>query len=103
MEDLKATKSQLEADLNSGLPVLLIDIREEYEVILNPLPYDSVLHIPMAEFESALDQMNNNRVYLVCRSGERAGNLAYYISKTHHIPDIHFVEGGAQAILGIEI
>lgn len=103
MEDLKATKSQLEVDLNSDQPVLLLDIREEYEVILNPLPYDAVVHVPMGNYKSVLDQMRNNRVYLVCKAGERAKNLAYYISKTYQIPDIHFVEGGAQAILGIEI
>jgi len=100
---MKATKAQLESDLNSGEPVLLFDIREEYEVMLNPLPYSETKHMPMATYQTMLEEMKQAKTYMVCKSGERAENLSYYISKTYGIDNIYFVEGGAQEILGVEI
>lgn len=101
MENLKLSVEELNELISTEKTPKIIDIREEYEVLLNPLPFEQTVHIPMAEYKDFID--DEDEIILVCRSGERAYNLAYYIFKTLNKSNVKFVEGGAQEILGIEI
>ena len=63
---------------DAGEPLLLLDVREPYELEIASVP--GVLHIPMAQVPARLDEIDRGReVVVLCRSGGRSFQVAMYL------------------------
>ncbi|HUF12545.1 MAG TPA: molybdopterin-synthase adenylyltransferase MoeB [Longimicrobiales bacterium] len=78
VEDISAT--QLKAELERKPDLVLIDVREPYELdIASFRPY-SVVHIPLADIPARLDELSpDSDIVVACRSGSRSGHAARYL------------------------
>jgi len=57
----------------------LVDVREDWEVALAPVPSE-VLHIPMAQISSRLGDLDpNQETVVICRSGARSAQVAQFL------------------------
>lgn len=64
----------------AGEPMTLLDVREDWEVELAPVP-SSVVHIPMGEIEQRLGELDPSRTTVViCRSGGRSAEVARFLA-----------------------
>ena len=63
-----------------GVPVTLIDVREDWEVKLAPVPSPN-LHIPMGQITQRVGELDPNAATVViCRSGGRSAQVAQFLS-----------------------
>ena len=54
----------------------MLDVREDWEVKLAPVPTDTV-HIPMGEISDRLAELNPKKeIVVICRSGGRSAQVA---------------------------
>jgi rhodanese-related sulfurtransferase len=59
----------------------LLDVREDWEVALAPVPSDH-LHIPMAEISQRLGELDpQQETVVICRSGGRSAQVAQYLER----------------------
>jgi molybdopterin/thiamine biosynthesis adenylyltransferase/rhodanese-related sulfurtransferase len=81
----------LEVDSADGL---LIDIREDYEIAIEPLPNATVM--PMSRFD--LDALPKaDRYVLVCAHGHRSAVLARHLREAGH-PNFYSLAGGTSRL-----
>ncbi|WP_238626116.1 molybdopterin-synthase adenylyltransferase MoeB [Aggregatilinea lenta] len=76
MSDLKPemTVQEVKAQLDAGEPLVLLDIREPYELLISHL--DGAVTIPMSELNGRVGEIPRDQpVVVMCRSGARSGNL----------------------------
>jgi rhodanese-related sulfurtransferase len=65
----------------AGLALTLLDVREDWEVKLAPVPTPT-LHIPMGEISNRLAELSPNKeVVVICRSGGRSAQVAAYLER----------------------
>jgi sulfur-carrier protein adenylyltransferase/sulfurtransferase len=70
----------------------LLDIRENAEKSLFPIPYESK-HIPLSELKKRLDELDDEKVYCsLCQYGERS-RKAYLVLKKNKIKSYYLNEG----------
>ena len=63
----------------AGAQMTLLDVREGWETTLAPVPAD-VLHIPMAEIQDRLGELDSGReIVVICRSGGRSLQVAHFL------------------------
>ena len=63
-----------------GAEMTLLDVREDWETALAPVPAD-VLHIPMAQISERLQELDSGReIVVICRSGGRSLQVAHFLS-----------------------
>ncbi|MCM3495098.1 MULTISPECIES: sulfurtransferase TusA family protein [Paenibacillus] len=63
--------AELQKMLDSGEPVVLLDVREAAEYAFRHIP--SSVSIPLGELEYRLGELNkDDRIYVICRSGARS-------------------------------
>ena len=63
-----------------GAEMTLLDVREDWETALAPVPAD-VLHIPMAQISERLGELDSGReIVVICRSGGRSLQVAHFLS-----------------------
>ena len=63
-----------------GAEMTLVDVREDWETALAPVPAD-VLHIPMAQISERLGELDSGReIVVICRSGGRSLQVAHFLS-----------------------
>jgi rhodanese-related sulfurtransferase len=64
----------------AGTPMTLLDVREEWETELSPVP-STILHIPMGEIQSRLEELDPKiETVVICRSGGRSAQVAQFLA-----------------------
>ncbi|HEY0746370.1 MAG TPA: rhodanese-like domain-containing protein [Steroidobacteraceae bacterium] len=64
---------------NGGEAMTLLDVREDWEVALAPVPSDTV-HIPMGEISNRLGELDPHKeTVVICRSGGRSAQVAQFL------------------------
>jgi rhodanese-related sulfurtransferase len=64
----------------AGAKMTLLDVREDWETQLAPVP-DEVVHIPMGQVVERLSELDPQReTVVICRSGGRSGQVAGYLA-----------------------
>jgi rhodanese-related sulfurtransferase len=70
----------LKARLDQGETVLILDVREPFEIALAPFP--GATHIPMGDIPSRLTELDPDReTVVVCHHGVRSAQVAIYLSR----------------------
>jgi rhodanese-related sulfurtransferase len=65
----------------AGTAMTLIDVREDWEVELAPVPSE-VLHIPMGEISGRLAELDPQQdTVVICRSGGRSMEVARFLER----------------------
>ena len=63
----------------AGADMTLLDVREDWETQLAPVPTD-ILHIPMGQIEGRLGELDSRReTVVICRSGGRSLEVARFL------------------------
>jgi rhodanese-related sulfurtransferase len=64
-----------------GEEMTLLDVREDWEVALAPVPTDTV-HIPMGEVSDRIGELDPNKeTVVICRSGGRSAQVAEFLER----------------------
>jgi rhodanese-related sulfurtransferase len=80
----------------AGEPLSLVDVREDWEIQLAPVPSPHV-HIPMGQIAQRLTELDPaTPTVVICRSGGRSLQVARYLS-THGFASVLNVTGGILA------
>jgi rhodanese-related sulfurtransferase len=70
----------LKTRLDRGESVLVLDVREPFEVALAPFP--GAIHIPMGDIPSRLTELDPDReTVVVCHRGVRSAQVAMYLAQ----------------------
>ena len=70
----------LKARLDRGASVLILDVREPFEIALAPFP--GAMHIPMGDIPSRLSELDPDReTVVVCHHGVRSAQVAMYLAQ----------------------
>lgn len=71
---------QLKAEIDAGHRPQIVDVREDWELEISRL--EGVIHIPMAEIPTRLDELERDRpITVMCRSGGRSLRVAHYLEQ----------------------
>ena len=81
MADIGAIEpAALKARLDRGDDVVILDVREPYEVFLASFP--GAPHIPMGDIPSRLSELDPDReTVVVCHHGIRSAQVAIYLAR----------------------
>jgi rhodanese-related sulfurtransferase len=64
---------------DAGGEMTLLDVREDWEIALAPVP-SPVLHIPMANIPERIGELDPTReTVVICRSGGRSAQVAHFL------------------------
>lgn len=75
------TATELKRRLDAGEPLLVIDVREAWELGIASLP--GVMHVPMGQIAGRLQELDPARETVVmCRSGGRSMQVAQYLERS---------------------
>jgi len=79
-----------------GVPMTLVDVREDWETELAPVPSPH-LHIPMGQIAERIGELDPNvATVVICRSGGRSAEVARFLS-TRGFGDVFNLAGGILA------
>jgi rhodanese-related sulfurtransferase len=77
--------TDLKARLDSGDVLLLVDVRESFELAIADLPEYGQLRIPTGEFMQRMSEIDpSQEVVLYCRSGQRSEWAATLLMRDGH-------------------
>ena len=82
---------ELQALLDAGRPILLLDIREAEEFAAGAIPY--VLHLPPGQVDEFVPEDSENRIVTYCTVGYRSGRAAASLEKRLGRP-VYNLSGG---------
>ena len=69
---------QLKQELEQGVPLTVLDVREPYELEISKL--DMSLDIPMGQIPQRLDELDRQaNIAVLCRSGQRSANVQAFL------------------------
>jgi rhodanese-related sulfurtransferase len=72
------TPTELNARLDSGEDILIVDIREHWELQINGLR--GAVHIPLEDFPAALRAIPDDKpVVIICHTGRRSAYLVDWL------------------------
>lgn len=72
------TAKEVEALLNEGKKLNIIDVREVDEVASGKIP--GAVHIPLGLIEFRMNELDKSKEYvMVCRSGGRSGRASQFL------------------------
>jgi rhodanese-related sulfurtransferase len=64
---------------SGGAEMTLVDVREDWETTLAPVPADLV-HIPMGQIEDRMGELDpQQEIVVICRSGGRSLEVAHFL------------------------
>jgi len=70
----------LKTRIDQGESVLVLDVREPFEIALAPFP--GATHIPMGDIPSRLTELDPDReTVVVCHHGVRSAQVAMYLAQ----------------------
>ena len=79
-----------------GVPMTLVDVREDWETELAPVPSPH-LHIPMGQIAERVGELDpNSATVVICRSGGRSAEVARFLS-TRGFEKVFNLTGGILA------
>ena len=74
------TATELSDRLEASEPLVLVDVRQPFEMHIADLPEVGQLRIPMNEFAERTDELDPDaEMVLYCRSGARSGRATRYL------------------------
>lgn len=74
------SNEDLERIIESGRPIVILDVRETAEFAFNHIP--NALSIPLGELDQRYHELKNeNDIYIVCRSGNRSDFAAQKLAE----------------------
>ena len=77
----------------AGAEMVLIDVREDWEIELAPVP-SPLLHIPMGEIPERVGELDPSKAtVVVCRSGGRSMEVARFLA-SHGFASVSNLTGG---------
>jgi rhodanese-related sulfurtransferase len=80
----------------AGTPMTLLDVREDWETQLAPVPAD-IVHIPMGQIVDRLAELNPaQETVVICRSGGRSMQVANFLS-SNGFASVYNLSGGILA------
>jgi rhodanese-related sulfurtransferase len=80
----------------SGDPMALLDVREDWELALAPVPSE-IIHIPMALIPERIGELDPTvETVVICRSGGRSAQVAQYLA-AQGFPSVWNLAGGILA------
>ena len=89
------TPVELNDKINAKSDLVLLDIRESYELDICQI---GGLHIPMGDISSRVSEINADfEVAVLCRSGKRAEAVANYLETEAEMKKVTIVSGGILA------
>jgi len=63
-----------------GVSSMLVDVREDWEIALAPVPTES-LHIPMQRIPERIGELDPGKeIVVICRSGGRSAQVAEFLA-----------------------
>jgi rhodanese-related sulfurtransferase len=81
---------------NAGAELALLDVREDWETQLAPVP-TRVVHIPMGQIADRLGELDpHTATVVICRSGGRSLQVARYLA-AHGFSSVFNLAGGILA------
>lgn len=88
------TPAQLKQRLDTGEPLTLLDVREEYEWdISNLAPYGAQL-VPLGDLPDRMASLDPDQdIVVYCRSGSRSRGAARHL-RAHGFPRVWNLKGG---------
>jgi rhodanese-related sulfurtransferase len=90
------TPQEFLARRGAGTDMVLLDVREDWETQLAPVPA-TLVHIPMGQIEDRLGELDPQRpTVVICRSGGRSLQVARFLA-THGFPSVSNLTGGILA------
>ena len=76
----KITTDELQAKIEAGEKLELIDVREDEEVAAGKIP--EAVHIKMGDIPNKVDFFDKENEYIfICRSGMRSENVCHYLNE----------------------
>ncbi len=84
--------------LRSGTPLLLVDVREEWEREIAKLPGD--VHVPLDQFTARAAEIappEGGLVVIYCHAGMRSWNAAGYLEQSRGLKSVVSLAGGIDA------
>ena len=64
----------------AGIDMMLLDVREDWEIQLAPVP-SPLVHIPMGQVAERLGELDPKKdTVVICRSGGRSGEVARFLN-----------------------
>lgn len=92
------TAFELQKKIERGEEVIVIDVREDFEVMSGKIP--GALHIPLQELPFQKDRLDKNKeYYIICQSGGRSARACEYLHQAGY--KATNVEGGMSAWRGL--
>lgn len=88
--------SELQKKLESGVPVLILDVREENELSGKLGKLENSVNIPVGSLESRISELKdarNREIIIVCRSGKRAERAAEILAR-NGFGNVKILKGG---------
>lgn len=88
------TATELQAMLSSGVTPVMIDVREDNELIHGMI--DGAIHIPMNDVPGRMEEFEpykDKSVVLICRSGKRSAQVGQFMEHVG-FTDVINLEGG---------
>ena len=80
MEVPTISLQELNAALTSGEDLVLLDIREPFELEISKL--ENVVHIPMGELANRVGELNpDSNIVVVCRTGNRSAHVTAFLQQ----------------------
>jgi rhodanese-related sulfurtransferase len=80
----------------AGTPMTLLDVREDWETALAPVPAD-IVHIPMGRIAERLAELDpSQETVVICRSGGRSMQVANFLS-SKGFSSVYNLSGGILA------
>lgn len=87
-----ADNTQLEQKLQSGEPVVVLDVRESAEYAFKHIP--NAVSIPLGDLDNRLGELNKqDEIYVICRTGTRSDMAAQMLSASGFERVINVVPG----------
>ncbi len=69
---------ELRSELDAGVDLLLVDVREPDELEISVLP--NVVHIPMDDLASRFEEIPKDaNIVMICRTGNRSGKTTDFL------------------------
>lgn len=88
------TATELQAMLTSGITPVLIDVREDNELVHGMI--DGAIHIPMNDVPGRMEEFapyKDKSVVLICRSGKRSAQVGQFMEHVG-FTDVINLDGG---------
>ncbi len=77
----------------AGTEMTLLDVREDWEVELAPVP-SALVHIPMGQIADRLTELDPQKeTVVICRSGARSAEVARFLT-SHGFRSVANLSGG---------